>query len=112
MARVNGATLLARALKLGGVGPVFTLSGHQILPIDWKGITRRGNTRTNYQVLPGDRVFVMSQPLTKFDTVLGRMLAPVERVLGVALLGVSLEQIANGESVFGGGDVTNVNVAR
>ena len=33
MARVNGATLLARALKLGGVGPVFTLLGHQILPI-------------------------------------------------------------------------------
>jgi acetolactate synthase-1/2/3 large subunit len=33
MARVNGATLLARALRGGGVGPVFTLSGHQILPI-------------------------------------------------------------------------------
>src|SRR6185369_9906826 len=38
MARVNGATLLARALKLGGVGPVFTLSGHQILPIYDAGI--------------------------------------------------------------------------
>ncbi len=33
----------------------------QILPVDWKGITRRGHTRTNYQILPGDRVFVMSQ---------------------------------------------------
>ena len=38
MARVNGATLLARALKLGGAGPVFTLSGHQILPIYDAGI--------------------------------------------------------------------------
>ena len=38
MARVNGATLLARALQLGGVGPVFTLSGHQILPIYDAGI--------------------------------------------------------------------------
>lgn len=31
--RVNGAALLARALRGAGVGPVFTLSGHQILPI-------------------------------------------------------------------------------
>lgn len=38
MARVNGATLLARALRLGGTGPVFTLSGHQILPIYDAGI--------------------------------------------------------------------------
>ena len=38
MARINGATLLARALRLGGVGPVFTLSGHQILPIYDAGI--------------------------------------------------------------------------
>ena len=38
MARVNGATLLARSLRLGGVGPVFTLSGHQILPIYDAGI--------------------------------------------------------------------------
>ena len=38
MARVNGATLLARALRIGGVGPVFTLSGHQILPVYDAGI--------------------------------------------------------------------------
>lgn len=33
MVDVNGATLLARSLRRGGVGPVFTLSGHQILPV-------------------------------------------------------------------------------
>jgi acetolactate synthase I/II/III large subunit len=38
MGRVNGATLLARSLRLGGVGPVFTLSGHQILPVYDAGI--------------------------------------------------------------------------
>lgn len=31
----------------------------QILPVDWKGITQHGETRTNYQILPGDRVYVM-----------------------------------------------------
>lgn len=34
----------------------------QILPVDWAGISRRGQTRTNYQLLPGDRVFVTTQP--------------------------------------------------
>jgi acetolactate synthase-1/2/3 large subunit len=38
MPRVNGATLLARALRRSGVGPIFTLSGHQILPIYDAGI--------------------------------------------------------------------------
>jgi acetolactate synthase-1/2/3 large subunit len=38
MATVNGATLLARALRVGGAGPVFTLSGHQILPVYDAGI--------------------------------------------------------------------------
>src|SRR4051812_17705793 len=33
MASVNGATLLARTLRLAGSGPIFTLSGHQILPV-------------------------------------------------------------------------------
>lgn len=63
--------------------------GDQILPVDWKGITRRGKTTTNYQLLPGDRVFVMSQPVTKFDTYFARLLAPIERGLGVTLLGSS-----------------------
>jgi polysaccharide export outer membrane protein len=78
--------------------------GDQILPVDWKGITRRGNTRTNYQILPGDRVFVMSQPMTKADTVLARMLAPVERALGVTLLGVGTVRAIEGDTGFFGGN--------
>jgi polysaccharide biosynthesis/export protein len=76
----------------------------QILPVDWKGITRRGKTSTNYQVLPGDRVFVMGSPLTKFDTYFGRVLAPFERALGFTLLGTTTFQtIQNGGFAGGGG---------
>jgi polysaccharide export outer membrane protein len=32
--------------------------GDQILAIDWQGITQRGDTTTNYQLMPGDRVYV------------------------------------------------------
>ena len=58
----------------------------QILPVDWCGITRYGRVKTNYQIMPFDRVYILSQPLTKFDTYLGRVLAPVNRVMGSALL--------------------------
>lgn len=74
--------------------------GDQIMPVDWKAITRRGQTKTNYQVLPGDRVFVMSQPLTKFDNHLARVISPVERVFGVTLLGTSTVRTLNNN--FGG----------
>ncbi len=67
-------------------------SGDQILPVDWRGITRRGTTRTNFQILPGDRVFVMGNPLSKLDTQLARTLAPAERALGATLLGTSTVQ--------------------
>ncbi len=38
MANVNGAVLLARALEQAGVGPIFTLSGNQILPVYEAGL--------------------------------------------------------------------------
>jgi protein involved in polysaccharide export with SLBB domain len=30
----------------------------QILPVDWDAITRSGQTATNYQVFPGDRIYI------------------------------------------------------
>lgn len=79
----------------------------QILPVDWKGITRRGKTCTNYQVLPGDRVFVMGQPLTKFDNTFARVLAPWERAFGFTLLGTTTVQTLQGRGVFGGNNNGN-----
>jgi polysaccharide export outer membrane protein len=59
----------------------------QILPVDWVAITKGGSTRTNYQVMPGDRVFIAENNLVATDTALAKFLAPVERVLGISLLG-------------------------
>lgn len=33
----------------------------QILPVDWNGITAKGESKTNYQLLPGDRVYVKAE---------------------------------------------------
>jgi polysaccharide biosynthesis/export protein len=59
----------------------------QILPVDWPAITRRGATATNYQLLPGDRVFVSVDPLIAVDGFLGRVISPIQRIFGFALLG-------------------------
>lgn len=59
----------------------------QVLPVDWKAITECGDTRTNYQLLPGDRVVVKAYHLVETDTKLARILSPIERILGVVLLG-------------------------
>jgi polysaccharide export outer membrane protein len=32
----------------------------QILPVNWNEVTQAGGTRTNYQLLPGDRVYVQA----------------------------------------------------
>jgi polysaccharide biosynthesis/export protein len=68
----------------------------QILPVDWCGITRKGQVKTNYQIMPFDRVYILSQPLTKFDTYMARVLSPVQRAFGVTLLGAStVNQLRN-----------------
>jgi polysaccharide export outer membrane protein len=59
----------------------------QILPVDWNAIVQCGKTETNYQVLPGDRIYVKANPLLKFDAMLGILVAPIERAFGVSLLG-------------------------
>jgi polysaccharide export outer membrane protein len=59
----------------------------QRLPVNWCAITMYGDTSTNYQLMPGDRLFVSSQRLIAADNMLGKILAPFERALGITLLG-------------------------
>jgi polysaccharide export outer membrane protein len=61
----------------------------QVLPVDWRAIVECGDTRTNYQVLPGDRIVVKAYTLVEKDAKLARIIAPIERLLGVTLLGSS-----------------------
>lgn len=83
--------------------PLPARSGCDVtLPVDWCAITQRGQTDTNYQVLPGDRIYVQSQPILTFDTSLAKVLNPIERILGVTLLGNSAIRAVDGQ---GGGGV-------
>jgi polysaccharide export outer membrane protein len=63
------------------------LNEQQILPVDWVGISQWGVTATNYQLFPGDRVYVKAQRLVTVDNTLARILAPVQQIFGATLLG-------------------------
>ena len=76
-----------------------TPNSHQpnILPVDWCGIAQRGEAATNYQVFPGDRIYVNSDRWIARDSWLAKRLAPIERLFGVTLLGSStVNSIKNG----------------
>jgi len=59
----------------------------QILPVNWCAITQHGDSRTNYQMLPGDRIYIMAQPLIRTNNFLQKVLAPIQQALGITLLG-------------------------
>ncbi len=60
-----------------------------VLPVDWYGITQRADTSTNYQLYPGDRLFVAEDKFVAAEAFISKVTAPVERVFGFILLGSS-----------------------
>lgn len=80
----------------------------QVLDVHWEEITREGITTTNYQLLPGDRIFIQADHLVSTDNFLAKLFAPVERVFGLTLLGLGVSQnieFYEQRGAFGGGGV-------
>ena len=59
----------------------------QKMYVDWRAITQDAVTTTNYQLLPGDRIYVKADPLIATDTFLAKVITPMSRLFGVTLLG-------------------------
>ena len=76
----------------------------RILPVEWDAIASQGCTATNYQIMPGDRVFVAEDKLVAFDTGLGKLVAPLERIMGFSMLGVGTATRFSGPVLKGGGN--------
>ena len=72
-----------------------------ILPVNWCRITQNGDTTTNYQLLPGDRIYVMANPLVTTDNWVAMILSPLERLFGVGLLGQTSIQTIKHPSLVG-----------
>jgi hypothetical protein len=56
------------------------------LPINWRDITRGASTATNYQLLPGDRLYIEEDKLIALDTFVNKVVAPFERIFGFTTL--------------------------
>ena len=102
-------TVLDAVAKVGGLAPQSSKRRiwvarpspchngcNQLLPVDWRALTEGGSTCTNYQIFPGDRIYVAPDRLVLWDNVLAKALAPVERLLGITLLGATTYQAFTG----------------
>lgn len=108
ISNINGLTQFS-SKQIWIARPVRDSTEVQILPVDWVAITKQGNPITNYQVLPGDRVFVSEDRFVAFDTRMGKWLAPWERVMGFSLLGANTVSRFSGRVLQGGGIRNNGN---
>ncbi|MGA2797814.1 MAG: polysaccharide biosynthesis/export family protein, partial [Thermoguttaceae bacterium] len=61
----------------------------QILPIDYLGITRGADSSTNYQLLPGDRVFIAQDELVATNYFITKLALPIYQLLNITQLGTS-----------------------
>jgi polysaccharide biosynthesis/export protein len=65
------------------------LASEQVLPVDWEAISRGGSTETNYQLMPGDRVYIVDDKLVAANNYLSAFTRPIERLLTITSLGTS-----------------------
>ncbi len=76
----------------------------QVLPVDWQAVTQCGSAGTNFQLMPGDRLFVSEDKLIAMDNKLAKMFAPLERMMGFSLLSVGTATRFSGRVLKGGGN--------
>jgi polysaccharide export outer membrane protein len=93
IAQVQGLTPFSSRNHIWVARPGPDGACEQILPVEWNDIVRKGATDTNYQLFPGDRLFVQGHPLMILDNFVDRLTAPAERLFGTTLLGIqTIEQ--------------------
>ena len=74
---------------------------------DWRTGARtdaHGDVTTNYQLMPGDRVYVAEDKWVAFDTKIAKVTAPFERIFGFSILGADTVTRFSGDVLRGGGD--------
>ncbi len=70
---------------------------NQILPIDWQAMSQRAEVETNYQLLPGDRLYIAQSRLVAFDGAVAKLTSPFERIFGFTILGTSAASRLSGK---------------
>jgi polysaccharide export outer membrane protein len=97
LAQINGLPAVASKKRIWLARATPDKVHPMILAVDWRGITQCGSAATNYQLFPGDRIYVHSDRLIQVDSWLAKILSPIDRVFGSVLLGsTTVNSIRNG----------------
>lgn len=94
IAQVNGTSRFTNK-KMWIARPTPNCTCDTILPINWNDITAGANASTNYQILPGDRVFMAEDKFVAFNNDISKWTGPFERLFGFSLLGAQTVQTFN-----------------
>ncbi|WP_442511959.1 polysaccharide biosynthesis/export family protein [Novipirellula sp. SH528] len=86
LSQINGLSYVSSS-RMWVARPNRQMGNNVMLPVDWDGITQRADVTTNYQLLPGDRVFIAHNKIVAFDSAIAKITSPLERILGFTLLG-------------------------
>jgi polysaccharide export outer membrane protein len=101
---INGLPQVASRRRIWVARPAPAEAGcDQVLPVDWMAIVQGGSTATNYQLFPGDRIYVKADCLVALDNWLAKIFSPIERVFGVTLLGTATVQSFGNNGLFNNG---------
>jgi polysaccharide export outer membrane protein len=103
ISNINGLTQVS-SKKIWVARPAPDGEGCQVLPVDWQAVTAYGGANTNFQLMPGDRVFVAEDGLVALDTHLAKLFAPLERAMGFTLLSAGTATRLSGKVLQGGGN--------
>ncbi|MFK8111289.1 MAG: polysaccharide biosynthesis/export family protein [Rubripirellula sp.] len=103
IAQINGLEQVS-SKKMWIARPSSEQCDCQVLPVDWCAVTECGSANTNFQLLPGDRLFVSEDSLVAMDNKLAKRFAPLERIMGFSLLSVGTATRFSGRVLKGGGN--------
>ncbi|TWT82767.1 Polysaccharide biosynthesis/export protein [Planctomycetes bacterium CA13] len=103
LSQINGLSYVSSG-RMWVARPNREQGNNVTLPVDWEAITQKADVTTNYQLMPGDRVFIAHSRMVAFDSAIAKLTSPLERVLGFTLLGTSTVSRLSGNVL----DKTNV----
>jgi polysaccharide export outer membrane protein len=107
ISQINGLEQVS-SKKIWIARPTSDQCDSQILPVDWYAVTECGSAATNFQLMPGDRLFVSEDKMVAFDNKLAKTFAPFERIMGFSLLTVGTVTRFSGKVLRGGGNPVGI----
>ncbi len=94
VSQIGGISRLSNKKKIWIARPAPASGAcDQVLVVDWEGVTKGASTATNYQLLPGDRLFIAEDRLIAMDSLVAKVTSPFERIFGFSLLGGQTIQV-------------------